>query len=134
MSDTATKQYTTGSIVSTDLTTNNTEQILDFYKQVVGWDSEALTMQDGQGEYADYVLKDQADNWVGGICHQRGMNADLPPVWLVYIQVANIEESLQRCEALGGTVLKKSLMADGSIQFAVIQDPEGAILAITKEM
>jgi predicted enzyme related to lactoylglutathione lyase len=134
MSDASPKQFKNGSILSIDLTVDNTEQILDFYKQVVGWDSEGLTMHDEQGEYADYVTKDEDGNWVGGICHRRGMNADLPPVWIVYIQVADVEASLQRCEALGGSVLKCSLLEDGSIQYALIQDPAGAVLALTQAM
>lgn len=132
MSDITPKTYQTGAIISTDLTIDNTEQVLDFYKQVIGWDSEALDMQDDQGQYVDYVVKDDAGNWVGGICHKRGMNQDLPPVWLVYIQVTDIEASLQQCVTLGGKVLKKSRLDDGSVQYAVIQDPAGAILAITK--
>ena len=28
---------------------------------------------------------------VSGICHARGSNADLPPVWLIYITVADLE-------------------------------------------
>jgi hypothetical protein len=30
-------------------------------------------------------------NSVAGICHSRGENADLPPVWLIYIAVENVE-------------------------------------------
>lgn len=134
MSDGNEKLYPVGAIISADLTIGNTEQVLDFYQQVIGWEPEGLTMQDEQGDYTDYVVKDEMGNWVGGICHKRGANQDLPPVWLVYIQVADIEGSLQRCVALGGQVLKKSHLDDGSVQYAVIQDPAGAILAITKEM
>jgi predicted enzyme related to lactoylglutathione lyase len=52
---------------------------------------------------------------------------------MVYVQVADIAVSVERCKALGGKVLKTAQMEDGTIQYAVIQDPAGAILAITKE-
>lgn len=132
MSDTTMSKPRAGAVISTDLTVANADEVLAFYKQVIGWDSEELTMEDEQGEYADYVVKDEAGNWVGGICHKRGMNADLPPQWIVYVQVANIDESLQHCEASGGEVLKKVTAEDGSVQYALIQDPAGAVLAITK--
>jgi len=41
---------------------------------------------------------------VAGICHARGENAGLPPVWLVYITVADLDESLRRCVEGGGAV------------------------------
>lgn len=127
------KRYPVGAIISADLTVPNADALLGFYQAVIGWDSEALTMQDEQGTYADHVVKDQTGQWVGGICHQRGVNADLPPVWLVYIQVADIAKSLEQCVALGGEVLKRSYLEGGSLQYAVIKDPAGAVLALTRE-
>lgn len=133
MTDQTVKSYPVGAIISADLTVPNADDILAFYQDVIGWGAEGLTMQDEQGTYADHVVKDATEQWVGGICHQRGINADLPPVWLIYIQVADIERSLERCLTLGGQVLKRSHMEDGSLQYAVIQDPAGAILALTRE-
>jgi predicted enzyme related to lactoylglutathione lyase len=59
------------------------------------------------------------------------MNADLPAGWVVYIQVEDIAHSLERCQELGGEVLKKSHLKNGDLQYAVIKDPAGAILALT---
>ena len=120
-------------IISADLTVPNADEVLAFYQAVIGWETEGLTMQDEQGTYTDHVVKDGTGEWVGGICHRRGVNADLPPVWMVYVQVANIEQSLDQCLALGGQVLKRSFLDDGNLQYAVIQDPAGAILALTRE-
>jgi Predicted enzyme related to lactoylglutathione lyase len=127
------KKYQAGSIISADLTIPNAEAIKDFYKAVIGWETEALTMGDEQGEYNDYVMKDAAGNWVGGICHKRGVNVDQPPGWIVYVNVADIEKSIEKCRALGGKVMKESRMADGTLQFVLIEDPAGAVLALTKE-
>jgi Predicted enzyme related to lactoylglutathione lyase len=127
------KKYQVGSIISADLTIPNADAIKDFYKAVIGWDSEALTMSDEQGEYADYVMKDAAGNWVGGVCHKRGVNVDQPPYWIVYVNVADIAKSAEKCRELGGKVLKESRMADGTLQFVLIEDPAGAVLALTKE-
>jgi predicted enzyme related to lactoylglutathione lyase len=127
------KRYTIGSIISADLTIPDADGIRDFYKAVIGWESEDLAMSDEDGEYADYVMKDREGNWVGGVCHKRGSLKDFPPVWLVYINVEDIEESCRKCEELGGKVLHKALAEDGTPFYAVIQDPAGAILAVTKE-
>ena len=127
------KKYSIGAIISADLTVPNAEEVKHFYTEVIGWDTEELKMSEGSGEYSDYVMKDNKGNWIGGVCHQRGVNADLPPKWIVYINVANIEKSIQKCRELGGKVLKESKNADGTYQYALIEDPAGAILAVTKE-
>lgn len=125
--------YKVGQIISADITTEDAEAMHDFYRKVIGWDSEGLEMSDSNGTYKDYVMKDAAGNWVGGVCHRRGVNKDLPPVWLVYINVEDIEASCKICEESGGKVLHRSFGDKGNLLYAVIQDPAGAILAITKE-
>lgn len=125
--------YNTGQIVSADVTTDDAEAMRDFYQKVVGWDSEDMEITDENGTYTDYVMKDSAGNWMGGVCHRRGVNKDLPPVWLVYINVDDIEASCKACEDNGGKVLHRSFGDAGNVLYAVIQDPAGAILAVTKE-
>lgn len=132
MSEANQPTFKVGAIVSADLTIGNTAETLSFYQQVIGWGVEGLPMQDEAGEYEDYVTKDEAGGWVGGICHKRGPNADLPPSWIVYIAVADIDESLQRCAALGGKVLKRVVADDGTVHYGLIQDPNGAILGLVK--
>lgn len=121
-----------GAIISADLSVPNADEVRDFYKQVVGWQVENMAMSDEQGDYNDYVMKDKAGNWAGGVCHQRGVNSYLPSQWLIYINVADIEASLERCLELGGKVLKKEPDEGGPVQYAVIEDPAGAVVALTK--
>ena len=91
-----------GSIAWTDLTVANTVEVRDFYAAVVGWSFEGLSM----GEYEDFVMvpPGSADG-VAGICHARGPNVGIPPVWLVYVTVADLDASLKAVEAGGGTVV-----------------------------
>lgn len=116
--------FRVGSIISADLTVPEAEQVRDFYQAVIGWQVEDFEM----GGYNDYLLK-TADGQqpVGGVCHARGDNQGLPPVWLVYVSVADLEQSAKTCVDLGGKILTRN------DQYAVIQDPAGAILAITRE-
>ena len=125
-------KYLTGTIVSADLTVDNAIAIKDFYASVIGWDIEEFKMSDKDGAYTDFVTKDSGGNWVGGVCHKRGVNADQPPQWIVYINVEDIQQSMDKCEALGGTVLKVSAGKNGVIQFAILSDPGGTVIGITK--
>jgi predicted enzyme related to lactoylglutathione lyase len=116
--------YRVGSIISADLTVENAAAVRDFYEGVIGWVIDDFDM----GGYNDYMVKTaDGQQLVGGLCHARGENAGLPPVWLVYINVADLGLSIQRCVELGGKVLVQN------DQYAVVQDPAGAVLAIAHE-
>jgi predicted enzyme related to lactoylglutathione lyase len=91
-----------GEIGWVDLTVPDAVAVRDFYMQVTGWTASPVDM----GGYADFNMTPPgAAVPVAGICHARGENRDLPPVWLIYITVADIEESVRQCEARGGKLL-----------------------------
>lgn len=120
------QEYKPGDIVWTDLTIPNAEEVKDFYKGVVGWEIQPLSM----GEYDDYVMKTAEEGTgVAGVCHARGTNAGLPPQWLVYVAVSDVNTSAKRCVEMGGKVLDGPRKM-GDKDFACLQDPAGAVLAI----
>jgi predicted enzyme related to lactoylglutathione lyase len=110
-----------------DLTVPDATAVRGFYAAVAGWTPSNVSM----GDYADYSMHPPGSaNPVAGICHARGTNAGLPPQWLIYISVADLDQKLQRCRELGGKVLAgpKSMGSYGRL--AVIQDPAGAVAAL----
>lgn len=91
-----------GTIAWTDLTVPDAEGIRDFYARVVGWIPEPVAM----GEYSDFNMTVPATGEpAAGVCHARGVNAELPPVWLVYLVVEDLEDSLAGVHRLGGSVI-----------------------------
>ena len=60
-----------------------------------------------------------------GICHARGGNANLPPQWIIYVPVKDLERSLYLCEHLGGRIVHRL-----SAHYVLIQDPAGAVMMI----
>lgn len=118
-----------GSIGWLDLTVSDASGLRDFYCDVIGWQPQALSM----GEYSDFAMLSPDDGEaVAGICHALGSNADLPSQWLVYIIVENVEQSARRCVANGGTLLVDPRALAGG-RFCVIEDPQGAVLALFQE-
>ncbi|HVD91675.1 MAG TPA: VOC family protein [Vicinamibacterales bacterium] len=113
-----------GEISWTDLTVEQAEQVRDFYEAVVGWTPEPLSM----GTYSDFVMNANGTG-TAGICHARGSNADLPPVWLIYITVDDLDHSLDECERLGGSLVSAPRSYGGG-RYCVIKDPAGAICAL----
>ena len=110
-----------------DLTVADAEGIRDFYENVVGWSSEPVSM----GEYSDFnMLPSEGEGPAAGICHARGVNDDLPPVWLIYIVVEDLEKSLAACAEGGGEVLMGPKGMGPGSAYAVIRDPAGAVSAL----
>ena len=90
------KRPVIGTVSWMDLTVADAPRVRDFYREVVGWDVTDVDM----GGYSDYCMNaPESGATVAGICHARGVNADLPPQWLVYITVADLDHAMERCAA-----------------------------------
>ena len=87
-------------------------------------------MEDAGERYADYNMVGDDGNPVAGVCHARGANLGLPPVWMIYLPVGDLAESLRRVREEGGKVIKATRGKDGESACAVVQDPVGACLAL----
>lgn len=105
-----------------DLSVPDAEVLKGFYSAVCGWTAGEHDM----GGYADYTMATGDGEVVAGLCHARGPNAGLPPVWLIYVPVAALAEAVAAVETHGGTVLDHRTQAG----LAVVRDPAGAIFAL----
>ncbi|CAN5551144.1 hypothetical protein BH23BAC4_BH23BAC4_10640 [soil metagenome] len=119
-----------GRIGWVDLTVSDASATREFYRQVVGWSVEDVEMTDGDDRFADYNMLGEDGNPSAGVCHARGGNAWLPPVWMIYLPVGDLAESLRRVEDEGGEVLKVQHGKDGVPSYAAVKDPVGACFAL----
>jgi len=115
-----------GKISWIDLTVSDAESIKAFYQKVAGWTAEPVDMCG----YNDYNMQPPGTGQpVAGICHARGENADIPPQWMIYINVADLDASLALCKESNGEVLTPVESA-GEGRCAVIRDPAGAVCTL----
>jgi predicted enzyme related to lactoylglutathione lyase len=70
-------------------------------------------------------MLDDDGNLVAKIRHSRSENQGIPPVWILYLPVGDIAESLRRVKIEGGRIIKQITTVDGGIVSAIIQDPVG---------
>lgn len=105
-----------------DLTITNADEVRDFYAELLGLRPEPVDMRG----YHDYSMFNPATgNPLLGICHKQGSNAMLPPQWIVYFTVPNLEKSITKSVALGADIL------DGPRSgFCVLRNPGGAVTAL----
>lgn len=114
-----------GTVGWMDLTVEDAARVRQFYEAVAGWTAQEHPM-DG---YADFVMMTPGGAPAGGVCHARGANAGLPPVWLIYIVVEDLDARVARCLELGGAVIDGPRPA-GSGRFCVLRDPADAPFAL----
>ena len=127
MSESAKAKF--GRIAWADLTIPNAVQTKDFYKAVVGWESQGV----GMGSYEDFCMMPPGEEEpVAGICHAVGTNANLPPQWLLYVTVENLEASMKAATETGGKLVTPVRDMGPWGKMCVIQDPAGAVMAIVE--
>jgi predicted enzyme related to lactoylglutathione lyase len=114
-----------GAIVWHDLTVPDAEKLRSFYAEVAGWTPQPQDM----GGYSDYCMNTPGGETVAGVCHAHGPNAKIPPQWLIYIAVANVEEAARACIRLGGEIIDGPRTMSGQ-KVCVIRDPAGAVAAL----
>ena len=116
---------TPGTVAWADLTVEDAEGLKEFYSSVTGWEIMPVDM----GGYSDYCMATNGTP-VAGVCHARGVNANLPPSWIIYIVVADLDASVERCRVLGGEVIAGPKSYGPGARYCVIRDSAGAVAAL----
>ncbi len=115
-----------GTISWCDLTVPDADRVKTFYSAVAGWGVMPIEM-DGYNDYC--MMPPGSKTPAAGICHARGINADAPPQWLVYISVPSLAASLKACVKQGGEIIRPAT-AIGDAKMAIIRDPAGAVAGL----
>ncbi len=114
-----------GKIGWLDLTVDNAESLSEFYQSVIGWEIEPVSM----GDYNDFNMT-TAGQPVAGVCHARGGNQGIPPQWIMYVTVADIEQGIAAAGSKGGEIIKTIANQEGRATMAFVRDPAGAVFAL----
>ena len=123
MSETAMKQA--GEFSWNELMTTDVNGAKRFYGELFGW-----RMQDINPTGMDYTMVKLGDKEIAGIMAIPETGAGMPPTWGGYVTVNNVDAILPRVEKLGGKVLLPPQDIPDVGRFAVIQDPQGAMLSL----
>lgn len=109
-----------------DLNTTDWEAARAFYGELFLW-SESGVMDSPGGAY--WMFRSQAgDRTLGGMSN-RAAQMNLPPHWLCYITVGNLEATVERLTAKGGKVTNGPMEVPGGDRIVHCLDPQGAPIA-----
>jgi uncharacterized protein len=113
-----------GSICWNELATTDTVRAGSFYTSLLGWD--ARTQSVGGTSYTTFT--DQGAPR-GGMLALPATGGAVPPHWLVYFAVTDVEGQTTLAQSLGGSVRLPPNDAPGVGRFSVLADPQGAVFA-----
>jgi predicted enzyme related to lactoylglutathione lyase len=97
------------------------EQAKSFYRELLGWEIEVW--KPGEMDYAMIKVGEQTH---GGFFAAQG---DEPSNWLGHVLVEDVDETARRTEAAGGKILFGPDDIPEIGRFAVIADPQGAVVS-----
>jgi hypothetical protein len=94
------------------------------------WDYRATKFIDRPIEGSIYTVLKAGDAEVGGLMTMPPDMGAVPPYWGTYVTVDDVDASTKLVEELGGQVKVPPMDIPDVGRFAVIADPQGAILSI----
>ena len=118
------QEFAPGSIVWQDLTVDNAEEISRFYERVVGWER---SVHPGIEDFNMSIPGEETPT--AGVCYAAGTNAGVPPHWIIYVSVSDVNEAIRNAEEAGGKLVDGPRYV-GNHLFCIVQDPAGAYIGL----
>ena len=107
-----------------ELATADVAAAKDFYGKVFGWKFTEHKM--GDMTYTMIKIKDQEFGGIWAIPE----NQKMPPHWLSYILVDNIEQTVENARKNGAHIIRPVTPAGDMGRLAIFTDPTGAHIAL----
>ena len=96
-----------------------------FYEKVIGWSAQPMGEA---GDGSPYTVFATSDGGVAGMMKIPAEAGGMPPSWMGYIAVDNVDDYTRRYEAAGGVVHRQPADIPGVGRFSVVADPQGAVV------
>ncbi len=115
-----------GQFVWHDLMTQDVEKSADFYGELFGWTTHELDM----GDDGIYTMLLSNDTPIGGMVKFEMDN--VPPHWMPYIAVDDVESVVATFENKGGSVCMPPRDIPNVGRFSIVHDPQGGVISTIK--
>jgi predicted enzyme related to lactoylglutathione lyase len=114
-----------GTLCWADLNTPDTDGAKKFYEGLFGW-----TMTLGQNDSNGYLHIKNGEEFIGGAPPAAQRDPKIPPHWMVYFYVNDVDASAAKAKQLGGGIYMEPMTMENVGRMAVVADPQGAVFAI----
>ncbi len=105
-----------------DLCTSDLEGAKAFYGGLFGWTAEAVSTCEGP----PYTMLRSQGKDVGAVYEREGV----PPQWKGYVEVESVDDTVEKAQELGATVVLKPVEVSETGRTAILRDPTGAAFAL----
>lgn len=129
MAETTQAPPAAGTFCWNELMTRDVGAAKTFYTRLLGWTTEEMDM----GEMGTYIVFKKGDREVAGMMAMPpDCGEEIPPHWMSYIAVDDVDAGAAKVEQLGGKVCVPPTDIPEVGRFSVITDPTGATISLFK--
>jgi predicted enzyme related to lactoylglutathione lyase len=114
-----------GSLCWADLSTPDPKRAADFYSALFGWQIMA-----DEKDKSGYLHIKNGEHFIGGIPPAAHRPQGVPPHWLAYFWVDDVDASAAKAKQMGANLCVLPMTIENVGRMAVIADPQGAVFAI----
>jgi uncharacterized protein len=115
-----------GHFVWHELLADDWEAEFRFYAELLGWEKrQAMDM----GDMGTYQIYGKGDRDLGGMMN-RPPGYPLPPHWLYYVRVDDLDAAIERVKNAGGKIWNGPMPIPGGERIAQCGDPQGTAFAL----
>jgi predicted enzyme related to lactoylglutathione lyase len=115
-----------GEFTWSELVTTDHESAFVFYSKLFGWKK---VRDHDMGPMGKYLIYGNGGRDLGGM-FTKPKDMPMPPAWLYYVQVADLDATLERAKAKGAKVLNGPMEVPGGARIVQLMDPQGAAFAL----
>jgi predicted enzyme related to lactoylglutathione lyase len=110
-----------------ELMTTDWQAAMTFYEDVFNWQpTEKMDM----GPDGKYQMFNRPHGMIGGMMNKPKAMANVPPYWLIYFRVPDVDAAAERIKANGGKILNGPMEVPGGDRVVTAADPQGAAFGL----
>jgi len=116
------------SVCWNELFTRDMIRAREFYTALLGWSAQEMLVHDHP-----YVIFKKGEQQVASMMELTPEMHDAPPHWMLYLCVSDCMKTVETAKARGAEIFLLPTDIPGAGQFAVLQDPQGAVFSIIQK-
>jgi len=110
-----------------ELMTTDWQAAMTFYEAAFNWQP---TDQMDMGPEGKYQMFNRPHGMIGGMMNKPKAMANVPPNWVIYFRVPDVDAAAERIKANGGKVLNGPMEVPGGDRVVTAADPQGAAFGL----
>jgi len=122
------EKHPPGAFCWIELSTTDQNAAKSFYNSLFGWTAEDFPM--GPNDFYTMFQLEGRDTGAAYTMRPEQRSQGVPPHWMMYIAVANVDEAAGRVAGLGGKLMAPPFDVYDAGRMALVQDPTGAVFAL----